>query len=76
MPIYEFHCEECGQDFESLIMGSDEPECTVCQSKNVCKLMSTCGFISKSGNGETVRSTASASSCSGCASTNCGSCGH
>ncbi len=33
MPIYEYHCEKCGQDFECLIMGSDKPECTGLQQQ-------------------------------------------
>ncbi|NNF99567.1 MAG: zinc ribbon domain-containing protein [Desulfobacteraceae bacterium] len=76
MPIYEYHCEECGKDFEYLVFGSDCPECPECEGKKVCRLMSACGFISKSGSGETVSSSAGASSCGGCAATSCSGCGH
>lgn len=76
MPIYEFHCDECGEDFECLIMGSDIAECTCCKSRNVNRLMSACGFVSKGGGGETVSRSAGTSSCSGCAATSCSSCGH
>ena len=27
MPIYEYHCNKCGQDFETLVMRSDESVC-------------------------------------------------
>lgn len=74
MPIYEYHCEDCKQDFECLVFGGEEPDCPSCNSKNICRLMSACGFISKGSSGETVSS--SASSCSGCAATSCASCGH
>lgn len=79
MPIYEYHCEECNKDFESLVLGSEKPGCPFCNSENVKRLMSACGFISKGtgadGSTETVRTSASSSACAGCTSTNCSSCG-
>ena len=75
MPIYEYHCEKCGEDFECLIIGNDTPECSSCTSKKVTKLMSACGFVSKGGGGQTVSSSAG-SSCSGCTTTNCAGCSH
>ena len=76
MPIYEYYCEKCDKNFECLIIGSDKPECTTCSSKKVTRLMSSCGFVSKGGGGETTRASASASSCGGCAATSCAGCGH
>ena len=75
MPIFEYRCEDCGQQFESLVFGQETPTCPHCESATVCKLMSTCGFVSKTAGGQTISSTAS-SSCSGCKATNCSSCGH
>ena len=75
MPIYEYHCEKCGQDFECLVFGSHKPECTACKSKKVTKLMSACGFVSKGSGGQTVRSTAG-SSCSGCSAGSYAGCNH
>ena len=78
MPIYEYKCNDCGKNFETLVMGSLKPECPSCDSKDLARLMSASGFISKSSGpgGETqVKSSAGASSCSGCPSSNCGSCG-
>jgi len=66
MPIYEYHCEKCDQNFECLIIGSD---------KKVTKLMSACGFVSKGGGGETVSASAG-SSCSGCSAGSCAGCSH
>jgi len=75
MPIYEYCCGKCGQDFEYLVLGNDKPEhCPNCNSKKFSRLLSSCGFISKSKGGETVKS--SASSCTGCAADNCSTCGH
>ena len=75
MPIYEYHCEKCGENFECLIIGSDKPECSNCASKKVTKLMSACGFVSKGAGGQTV-STSAGSSCGGCSATSCAGCGH
>ena len=76
MPIYEYHCEKCGKDFECLVMGSDEPECPHCESKEVSRLLSACGFVSKGASGETVSQSAGTSSCAGCSATSCATCGH
>jgi putative FmdB family regulatory protein len=75
MPIYEFHCEKCGNDFECLLLGSDKPGCTTCNSKKVHRLISACGFVSKGGSGQTVKQ-AAGSSCSGCHASSCGGCRH
>jgi putative FmdB family regulatory protein len=75
MPIYEYHCEQCGHDFESLVFGTEEPDdCPGCNGKNIRRLMSACGFKSKGAGGETVSSSAS-SSCGGCAASSCAGCG-
>jgi len=75
MPIYEYRCDDCGQEFEYLVLSSSEiPECPSCQKQNVSKLMSASTFFSKGGGGLTESSSAGASSCGGCAATNCGSC--
>jgi len=76
MPIYEYHCEKCGEDFEYLVIGKTDPECTSCSSRKITRLMSTCGFVSKGNSGETVSSSASTSACSSCSSGSCSSCGH
>ena len=74
MPIYEYHCEKCEKNFECLIIGSDKPECTHCNSKKVTKLMSASAFVSKGAEGQTVSSSAG-SSCSGCSAGSCAGCG-
>lgn len=76
MPIYEYHCEKCGKDFEYLVFGQDQPRCPDCESRKVCKLMSTCGFVSKGAGGQTVSQSASSSSCGGCSASSCAGCGH
>ncbi|NIO05178.1 MAG: zinc ribbon domain-containing protein [Proteobacteria bacterium] len=72
MPIYEYHCAKCGEEFEKLILGDTESiSCPECQGTEVRKLMSACAFSV----GSTFKSTAS-SSCGSCkpASTACSAC--
>jgi putative FmdB family regulatory protein len=77
MPIYEYHCNGCGHDFEFLSLGNDKPgKCPSCEGKKIVKQMSACGFLSKGRGGETVKSAAGTSGCSGCSATSCSSCGH
>ena len=76
MPIYEYQCKKCGHEFEQLVIGQDCPACPKCESKEVCRLMSCCGFVSKGAGGQTITSSASASSCSGCSASSCAGCGH
>lgn len=42
MPIYEYQCEKCGDDFEKLVPRSDSPlpVCPACGSKRVTKQLS------------------------------------
>ncbi len=77
MPIYEYTCNACGKNFETLVMGSDTPQCPACSSEDLARLMSKCGFVSKSqGLGGQIQTTTSAGSsgCAGCTSSNCSSC--
>jgi len=77
LPIYEYHCNQCDHDFEYLVFNSQEPEtCPSCDSSQVARQMSVCGFVSKGVGGETVSSSASANSCGGCTASSCASCGH
>lgn len=40
MPIYEYSCEACGHEFETLVRGESEPECPSCQSRDLKRLLS------------------------------------
>ena len=43
MPIYEYHCEDCGKISEFLLMRIDEkfkPQCKRCQSKKMSRVLS------------------------------------
>ncbi len=41
MPIFEYRCRECGEQFECLILrSSGPPRCPVCDSRELEKLIS------------------------------------
>jgi putative FmdB family regulatory protein len=41
MPIYEYRCSECGNEFEALVLPqSAEPECSSCHSRKLEQLIS------------------------------------
>jgi putative FmdB family regulatory protein len=49
MPIYEYKCESCGEQFEVLQKFSDKPltDCILCSEGPVKKLISASSFILK-----------------------------
>jgi len=71
MPIFEYKCLSCQEEFETLVLGSnDKVFCPHCEGDRLERLMSACGFKS-SGN---FTPSSGLSECSSCASTNCSSC--
>lgn len=71
MPIFEFKCMECEEEFEKLMLSSTEQvKCPYCDSSNLRRLMSACGFKSS---GEFTPSSGS-SGCASCAGGNCSTC--
>ena len=40
MPIYEYACKSCHEQFELLVRGSTIPECQACGSRDLDKLLS------------------------------------
>jgi putative FmdB family regulatory protein len=74
MPIFEFHCQACNQDFEKLVFGSDpQVECPFCSQSKVTKLISPCA--AKVGYKFTAASSPTGGSCSSCSSGSCNTCG-
>ena len=68
MPIYEFHCSGCGENFEELVMSQAATiNCPKCQGSEIKKLMFKAGdnFVSSS----------ASSGCGSCSTHNCGTCG-
>ena len=40
MPIYEYACNQCGEEFELLIRGDEKPSCPGCESESLERLLS------------------------------------
>ncbi|MCK5512556.1 MAG: zinc ribbon domain-containing protein [Thermodesulfovibrionia bacterium] len=70
MPIFEYKCEGCGEEFEKLVSGS-KPEviCPRCNSKNIIKKFSLFGM-----SGVEKQTSTSGSGCTSCSSSSCSSC--
>jgi putative FmdB family regulatory protein len=63
MPLYEYVCKACGQEFEKMVRITEAdtlPECPTCQSRRTQKRLST--FATR-GSSQSGSSTAGASSC-------------
>ena len=78
MPIYEYKCKNCDEEFEALVFRSDEtPPCPNCKGEDIKRMMSACGFKTGGATADTGSAGApssGSSSCAGCTSTNCSSC--
>ena len=72
MPIYEYHCSGCGEDFEELVFGQPAAiNCPRCNGSEVKKRMSVASFKS----GQKFVSSSGGSGCSSCSSSSCSTCG-
>jgi putative FmdB family regulatory protein len=72
MPIYEFSCKTCGNEFEELVFGDAKPGCPSCGSHDLTKNMSAPAAHTNSGAKDPacpVQSTCGADRCCG---QNCG----
>jgi putative FmdB family regulatory protein len=68
MPIFEYICQECQHEFESLVFGRDKAMCPKCQSQKLSPQLSVFAMSSK---GMSAKSSGSAPAPAGA----CGSCG-
>lgn len=72
MPIFEYRCQQCGNEFEKLVFNrSAVVECPACDGGQVTKKFSTFGMKSS---GTFVPSTGGGG-CSSCSSHSCSTCG-
>jgi putative FmdB family regulatory protein len=65
MPIFEYICQECQHEFETLVFGRDKAKCPKCHSQKLSPQLSVFAVSAKS--------SASASASAGAGA--CGSCG-
>ncbi len=73
MPIFEYQCDQCENEFEKLVLNTSEKiACPKCKAKKVHRIMSAFAFSVggkfKSTAGSSCGSCASPSSCSTCGS--------
>lgn len=40
MPIYEYVCQDCKNEFEALVRGAESPTCASCGSEKLSRLLS------------------------------------
>ncbi|MBI4844117.1 MAG: zinc ribbon domain-containing protein [Nitrospirae bacterium] len=67
MPIYEYRCNECGEEFEKLVMGkAPDISCPKCNSKDVTKKLSVFGMSGVEKQTSSGCTSCSKSSCSTC----------
>ncbi len=69
MPIYEYRCAGCNEEFEVLVFGNKQDECPKCASKDVKKKLSTFGM-----GGVEKPFAGSSSGCTSCSKGTCTSC--
>ena len=71
MPLYEYECYDCGDEFEVLVLDSGETvKCMSCDSDNIGKQFSTFGLGNGDGSTEISESVDSGS----CSQPSCGCC--
>ena len=78
MPIYEYSCADCQEQFEKrrrMSQADDEIACPECGSVHTNRGLSRFAAFSKS-NGGASHAVAGSSGCAGCGSHSCGSCAH
>jgi putative FmdB family regulatory protein len=76
MPIYEYMCKDCGEEFEELIIGSQKTvKCRKCGSVNTDKKMSSFAFKAGATFRGTGKKAEAGGGCSGCTATSCSTCG-
>ncbi len=70
MPIYEYECNKCGEEFERLVFGRAEVRCPACDSDDVRKKFSVFGMSGV----ERPFAGTNSSGCSTCSSSSCKTC--
>ncbi len=77
MPIFEYRCAACGEEFEELIFGDEIPPCPACSHTETTRLLS-CACLhmpAPSRVGQTVTFPKPArSACGSCAGGSCATC--
>ncbi|MBV9086833.1 MAG: zinc ribbon domain-containing protein [Acidobacteriaceae bacterium] len=51
MPIFEYVCKSCGNEFEAIVRGSEKSVCPKCEGTRLEKKLSVFAMASSSGTG-------------------------
>jgi putative FmdB family regulatory protein len=68
MPLYEYHCNNCEEEYEQIVSFSKAdmiPPCPFCGAKDTRKKISTVASFGSSSSGSTISSGSSCSSVGG-----------
>lgn len=63
MPIFEYRCKNCEEEFETLVLGRETPECPACHGSKLERLLSTFAAVSP---GSKARAASSPGACGTC----------
>jgi putative FmdB family regulatory protein len=63
MPLFEYHCRDCGRAFETFVTAERKAACPGCQGENLAKLLSRPGMV---GTSDQARPSGSEPSFGGC----------
>jgi len=79
MPIYGFHCENCGKEFETLVRSSETAACPGCESTKLSRQLSLIAKPASGGTSDSFGGCSSAADLPPCATGPCcggGACSH
>jgi putative FmdB family regulatory protein len=66
MPIFEYICQECQHEFETLVFGRDKARCPKCHSQKLSPQLSVFAVSAKSSANASAREGAGAGACGSC----------
>jgi len=66
MPIFEYICQECQHEFETLVFGRDKAKCPKCQSQKLSPQLSVFAMSTKGMPRSSANTSAAAGSCGSC----------
>ncbi len=64
MPLFEYACKECEQEFEVLVRGNDTPECPTCHGTSLVRRQSV--FAARTGGAASTVSEMPMGACGRC----------
>jgi putative FmdB family regulatory protein len=79
MPIYEYHCADCGAKFDKMRPMSQATaplDCLRCGSSATSRALSLFAAVSKGNSGETRAVSGTGHGCASCGATSCATCSH